>query len=153
MDMQAWSLVERSRALRAASARLIAESQREILRARQIRRAVRRTLARSQCDYEKTVSISLQEVLYSFPPNTNWVLGSGKYSTIMTMLLDAGTSLFEEHPYDPEGDPLSTAWLVRLTPKGVEERLRGSQAPAPCVGKGWRELDVLRREMGEAEFL
>jgi hypothetical protein len=82
------------------------------------------------------VEISLQSLLYGFPRAGGWMPGAGKYSALLTTLLDSGTTLIEE-ALVPSGDGEAVEWVVRLTAKGMVERANGDQDPAPCAVKGW----------------
>ncbi|WP_158741938.1 hypothetical protein [Acidisphaera sp. L21] len=89
---------------------------------------------------DQTVEISLQTLLYAFPRAAGWMPGAGKYSAMLTTLLDSGTTLIEEILM-PSVDDASVEWLVRLTPKGIVERANGDRDPAPCAAKGWHTAD------------
>jgi hypothetical protein len=110
--------MEQSKLRRSESSRICLEIKNEIERAGMVIRASHATLSRSGLSHDRVVSISIQRLLQSLPRLGGWMPGSGKYSSMLNDLLDAGTTLIEERfvEFDPDGP---SEWLVRLTPRGM----------------------------------
>jgi hypothetical protein len=59
---------------------------------------------------ERPVETSFQTLLYAFPGEGGWMPGAGKYSALLTTLLDEGITLIEEALLPSAGEAPSNGW-------------------------------------------
>jgi hypothetical protein len=94
-------LVARSRMLVESAQRLCNGTAQEIERAHQL-------IAMSV----ELLSADVQEAILSLPTNGDWAPGRGRFSKVISEMLDNGTLLIEEDQMPEDGN---APWRVRLT--------------------------------------